>query len=326
MPTHRNEAEGKRSSHDVRRPVIVGLGEALFDQFNDKLILGGAPSNVAVHARQMLADMDATVAVATCVGQDELGNQLVNELTDRGVCTDWVQRDALHPTGRAVVNLNNEEAEFEILADAAWDFLSFDDGLQTLAGQCDAVAFGTLAQREQASRTSIQAFLKHCKSAIRLCDVNLRPPFVNAEVIRNSLTSASVAKLNQHELLQVVEIMSLPATRPRDIDSCAQCVIDQFNLDFVAVTRGERGTLLFDQSQRWEVPFEPTTIGAHADSVGAGDACCAALICGLLMKLAPEQLLRFANRSGAYVASCSGATPELPPDLLIPYDRYPELG
>ena len=33
--------------------TIVGLGEALFDVFPDRQILGGAPLNVAVHAHQL---------------------------------------------------------------------------------------------------------------------------------------------------------------------------------------------------------------------------------------------------------------------------------
>ena len=51
-------------------------------------------------------------------------------------------------------------------------------------------------------------------------------------------------------------------------------------------------------------------------SVGAGDACTAALLVGLVMRLPVEQLVAVANRAGAYVASVPGATPALPEGLL----------
>ena len=62
---------------------------------------------------------------------------------------------------------------------------------------------------------------------------------------------------------------------------------------------------------KWEGDAHP-----HADTVGAGDACCASLITGMLLDWPPERTLALANRVGAYVASQPGATPRLPESLL----------
>ncbi len=54
----------------------------------------------------------------------------------------------------------------------------------------------------------------------------------------------------------------------------------------------------------------------NADHVGAGDACSAALLVGMVRDWSPMDTLLLANRMGAYVASVSGATPALPPEIL----------
>ena len=51
------------------KPVVVGLGEILWDMFPDGKQLGGAPANFAFHAQCL----GAAGAVASAVGDDELG-------------------------------------------------------------------------------------------------------------------------------------------------------------------------------------------------------------------------------------------------------------
>ncbi|MCH7752663.1 MAG: carbohydrate kinase family protein [Planctomycetes bacterium] len=54
----------------------------------------------------------------------------------------------------------------------------------------------------------------------------------------------------------------------------------------------------------------------RADSVGAGDSCCAAIVTGLLQKWPWDRIVGLSNRVGAYVASQQGATPRLPREIL----------
>ena len=53
-----------------------------------------------------------------------------------------------------------------------------------------------------------------------------------------------------------------------------------------------------------------------ADSIGSGDAFTAALVTGLLQGRDLVTTNRAANRLGAYVASHSGATPDMATDVL----------
>src|SRR4051794_4783570 len=88
------------------RLTIVGLGEALFDVFPDHRTLGGAPLNVAVHAHQLATVIGGRGVVASRVGRDGPGQDVLAELLARGMPTDAIQVDDEHPTGRVVVTSN----------------------------------------------------------------------------------------------------------------------------------------------------------------------------------------------------------------------------
>jgi fructokinase len=54
-------------------PTVVGIGEALFDCFDDREILGGAPINFVVHAHRLLSAVGGRGVVVSRVGLDALG-------------------------------------------------------------------------------------------------------------------------------------------------------------------------------------------------------------------------------------------------------------
>lgn len=304
--------------HRMRTPLVVGLGEALFDCFPHGEVLGGAPINFALHAHALLEPAGGSAAVATRVGNDARGERFRQEIVARGLSTRGVQNDPKRPTGTVSVELDDSRhASYEFLADCAWDHLELTDAWAQMAAECDAVTFGTLAQRSPAGRAAIHGFLGHARDAVRVYDVNLRQQFFSAEIIEHSLRLATAVKLNLEELAVVCQLLDLGNRASPDVDDQAIALCLTFGLDWLAVTRGERGTLLFQGGERYEavVPAKNTT-AREADSVGAGDACCAGLVVGALLGWPPERTLDLANRIGAYVASQPGATPALAPSLL----------
>lgn len=304
-----------RMTHsDSAGPLVVGLGEALFDRFGDVAVLGGAPINFAVHANQLLAVRGGRGAVATRIGDDELGQRLTRELDARGLALDALQVDPQAPTGVVEVTLDDDgQPSYDIRAGAAWDQLQFDDAWQSLAGSCHAVCFGTLAQRTATSRAAIHAFLAAAPQALRLCDLNLRPPHYDNEVIRASLAAANAVKLNEDELQLVAELMQLPAGSSADAQMFE--LMKKCDLQAAILTRGAEGTAVF-RGERWHAaPPPPLSREPDADAVGAGDACGAAATCGLLAEWPLEQIVELANAAGGFVASRQGATPELPAEL-----------
>ena len=164
-----------------RRPVVVGIGEVLWDVYPDGAHLGGAPANFASHA----AALGAQAWIVSAVGADEQGDRAVEQLRAQCARVDHIARDRELATGCVNVTLDAEKRPtFEIATDAAWDHIPWSDGLEQLAGRADAVCFGTLAQRSPVSRETLHRFLKETRpSALRMFDVNLRQHFHDREMI-----------------------------------------------------------------------------------------------------------------------------------------------
>jgi fructokinase len=289
-----------------KTPVIVGLGEALFDLFPDSARLGGAPLNVAVHAHQL----GNQGMVLSRVGRDEFGAGVLDELRRRGMSTDYIQQDPDRATGTVKVDLDAKgEPTFTIAADVAWDSLEFDAAAEGLAMRCDAVCFGTLAQRDGRTRLAIHRFVQTAGQAVRLFDVNIRQRYYDEPTIRRSCELATAVKLNASELTLLTRMLDLGG----EGEHAAAVLREKFGLMWVAVTRGERGTAVYAEDGRHEGETVAATPGG--DAVGAGDATAAALLHGAVRGWNWDRTLALANALGAHVASQTGACPPHTPRI-----------
>lgn len=294
---------------------VVGLGEVLFDRFaNGRIVLGGAPLNLAVHAHQLLQSRGSGVPVSS-VGDDDLGKKILAEISERGMTTQYISASS-YPTGMVQVEVDDQgRPSYEITENVAWDHLEFSEAWGELAPRCSAVCFGTLAQRSPESREAIQKFLTNAPQALKVCDLNLRQHFYSADLIRDCLQLADVLKLNEEELTTVSKALDMETIERSSQDRVDQ-LIELFNLKLVVLTRGKLGTTLTTAKEFVEGEIPTYHRHPNADDVGAGDACCAAIIVGLLLKKPLDEIVNLANQAGAYVASQPGATPRLSTEIL----------
>ena len=212
------------------------------------------------------------------------------------------------------MNFVDAEPKYTIHQPAAWDFLDLSDEWVQMAQRADAICFGSLAQRGPASRQTIQTLAAETSAeCIRVFDVNLRAPFYSGEVIQESLELATVLKMNDAELPEILSLLGLPAdTDPErgPLRLGTNRLLQEFpSLELVAITRGSRGSLLVRREEWNEHPGIPVKT---ADPIGAGDAFTAALTHYLLRGSSLATLNEAGNRWGAWVASQSGAMPPLP--------------
>jgi fructokinase len=290
-------------------PIVVGLGEILWDLFPDGPRFGGAPANFACTAAGMGSRM-ATVEMVSAVGADDLGTQALAALRSHGAGVRQVPQIDF-PTGQVLVELNSRgQASYTFASNTAWDNLSWNSSLADLASRTDLVCFGTLGQRATPSLQTIRRFVKGTPAkAWRLLDINLRPPHWNPSVIRESLPLANVVKLNDEELAQLAPLLDLAGPEPLQLEQ----LLRRYSLRLVALTRGERGSVLLSATgERSELPGERVTV---ADTVGAGDAFTAALALGLVGNQPLTEIHRRASRIAVYVCTQSGATPGIPPEF-----------
>ena len=285
---------------------VCGLGEVLWDAFPDGEKFGGAPANFTCHCHSL----GARAYVVSCIGRDQRGVKARAFLDNHGVDTSCLSESGAHETGVVIVTLDDAgKPDYEIKEGVAWDNLPWSKEIEDLAPQLDAVCFGSLSQRNDVSRETIRKLLAATRpDCLRVFDINIRQTFHNDEIIRSSLESANVLKLNDEELPVVAELIGAEGS---DEDIVA-AIIRQFDLKLVALTCGQRGALMVTAE---EASFAAPPATDVVSTVGAGDAFTAAMIMGFLNNKPLDRINQEANRLAAFVCTRHGAVPELPASL-----------
>jgi len=297
-------------NHDMsgRKNVVAAIGEVLWDVFPTGPRLGGAPANFAC---AMAGLANVSVEMISAVGKDELGVDSIKLLKSQNVGTKLVAR-LEQPTGQVNISLDPQGvASYEFVDDCAWDNVAWSESLSVFAKQTDVVCFGSLGQRTEVSRNTIQRFVRSTASdCLRIFDINLRPPFYSTDVIRESLEIANMLKLNDEELTFLAELFELQGNEQELVAQIA----DVADLHLIAMTRGENGAMIFKDGKITDCVGVTTEV---VDTVGAGDAYTAAMIAGLLAGNDIEAINQNACQVAAFVCSQAGATPVIPTKFAI---------
>lgn len=288
---------GDRRFMNKRRVICVG--EVLWDALPAGLYLGGAPLNVCYHLNQL--GIDATIA--SKVGDDRLGEEALRRIKNKGISTKYVQQDKEHETGFVKVQFGeyDNEPSYDIIKPVAWDFIQLTTELENLIKNSWGFVFGSLAQRHEISRQTIQHLWEY--EGKKILDLNIRAPYINKDIVFDSLKVADIVKVNEEELNQLKEWYSFPDDNRKAVKELTA----NFNCSLVCITCGPDGAWLY-QDNSW---YEHSGYRIKAeDTIGAGDAFLAALICGLQNDKYGENLLAYGNAAGSLVAQKNGATPE----------------
>lgn len=284
---------------------VLGLGELLWDVFPDTRKPGGAPANVAFQLNQL----GLNGLIASRVGTDPLGDEILDFLHNMEISTSLVELDSDHATGTVTVELDaSGTPSYVIHKDAAWDFLEYTDALKQQVSTLSALCFGTLAQRGAQTRAAIQQILDDAPTAcLKLYDVNLRQNFYSRELIAKSLLKSDAAKMNDGEMVILRRLFEFPETQTPTEFALKLCA--EFHLERVCITRAEKGCLLVTKSG--EIADIPGKNVQVAETVGSGDAFSAALIYTMLSGCSLETQAAFSNEVGTLVATRSGGMPPL---------------
>lgn len=286
----------------MENKAIIGIGEALWDMLPAGRQLGGAPANFAYHMSQFGYD----AAAVSAVGNDTAGDDLLAELDARGL--KHLMPRLGKPTGTVEVTLDAAGIpQYDIRRDAAWDFIPMTPELRNTAPACRCVCFGSLAQRSEVSRATINAVLDAMPDgALKVFDINLRQDYYGRDVIESSLRRCRILKINDEETHAVARLFGLDTDDERQI--CMH-LKQQYGLQAVILTCGTDGSHVFHEGG---VSSLPTPRVEVADTVGAGDSFtagfCAALLAGRTVRRAHE----IAVATSAYVCTQHGAMPRLP--------------
>ena len=292
------------SSASDSQPLVVCFGEILWDFLPDALYPGGAPFNVAYH----LSRHGCSVHLVSAVGTDALGDELRRRVQAWGLETSGLRRQPHRPTGYVRAQLSAEGAPaYDIARNVAWDGIEPGGRSISATRKADAFVFGSLAQRTSANQQSLEQLLAELpETALRVFDVNLRPPHIDRTLLRRLARQASILKLNSAEAAYLTG--SNDDIQPGHEERAARTLFDLNGCSSIVITAGAQGAgWLRDGTWYWE-PARPVKV---VDTIGAGDAFLATLLAGLLLTpgAAPAKLLAAACRRGEWVARQRGATP-----------------
>ena len=291
------------------KPMVLSIGEILWDVLPTGKRAGGAPVNFSYHAAKNGAEGYAISAV----GRDDLGRELEEAVHQAGV--DAVLQHNDHPTSTVEVQLTEGIPQYVFKPDVAWDHLEYTDNLAGLASKADAVCYGTLSMRNSKSRETCLQVLRHTKShAMRFFDINLRGTFYSKDLIQELLDMATVFKLNDEELVTLRDMFHVPGATD---DELCSWFMDQWHLDTIVLTAGsDYSTIYLADGQSSHLPTPEITV---ADTVGAGDAFSGTFAINRLLGASLTQAHRAAVNTAAFVCTQQGAWPEYPehiPDYL----------
>ncbi len=285
---------------------VLCFGEILFDKIGGKSYLGGAPLNFAAHMKRL----GARSFILSRLGMDENGDKALSEVEELGVVSKFIQRDPDHATGEVDVVLNEGSPEYTFNEKAAYDFIDLEEFIvhYTIA-EFSFLYFGTLAQRNEVSRSTLWQLTEDIDFPEVFFDINLRENFYTPEIVHVSLHKATIFKLNDEEVVLVSKMLY---EREMDTEELCSNLSADFQLKLIIVTKGGEGCSVYENDSLVEVAGEKVEV---RDTVGAGDAFSAAFMFYYLKDGDSVKAAEKANKLGAFVASSDGAIPDYSPEI-----------
>jgi fructokinase len=240
---------------------FYAFGEILWDCLPSGQHAGGAPFNVAAD----LVQLGASASLISAIGQDPLGDELLEVARHKGVNVQFVSRARLGlPTGTVVATVDAQgNATYELVHPAAWDEIPVSAEALEAVAQAGALIFGSLATRSPYNLEPLDRLLA-LKGPLKFFDVNLRPPFVDPPRIIELASRADVLKLNHEEVGQLASWLRTGEATPQPpadtdalADACA-ALWEATHTPRICVTRAaagaalwDRGTLVCGRPRRW---------------------------------------------------------------------------
>jgi fructokinase len=284
----------------MNNPQVICFGEILWDLLPSGKVAGGAPMNVAFQLNQL----GVPVGMVSRIGNDDLGAEVFDFLTQKNIPTRFVQRDTVRPTGIVKVTLNQQgQPKYEIVEGVAWDFIEAEKAAMEAVDNAEVLVFGSLAARSTKSHETLLRCIKNAR--FRVFDVNLRKPFFTQNLLTELLKEAHFVKMNDEELDVISGWLNLEAS---DVETRMDALKNAFQLDVLVVTRGENGAISLDTTGFYSHSGVKVEV---VDTIGSGDAFLAGYLYKFLQKKLPGECLDFGCQMGAFVAARRGGTPPL---------------
>lgn len=260
-----------------------------------KFFHGGKGANRAV----AVARLGAGTTLISAVGNDGIGEFLVDGLAANHIDTSWVKRASDHSTGCSWVTLlpSGNNATW---VDPAANFSLTPADVERAEG---AIARAdALSADLEVSLDAVEAALRLARKAGKLTVLDAGPP---SQCPRDILKLADVVSPNQPEL------EALTGSQVSSLESAADAArrLVRLGARTVVVKLGSSGAMLVTADGPKHFPSCQVDV---VDPTGAGDAFTAALTVQLAAGARIDEAIQYANVAGALAVTKLGAQPSLP--------------
>ncbi|MDX2191357.1 MAG: PfkB family carbohydrate kinase [Bacteroidota bacterium] len=293
---------------------VLAFGEILFDSFPDHEVLGGAPFNFISHIHQFstIFNLPIEPIFVSRIGIDERGQLIKNYFKKINFPCTYLQESEKQYTGVVLVSVDSKgQAQYEILENAAWDFIDLSKNLKTLLSKgVSMFYFGSLIQRTSHNRNILNKCLPDDDVVAEkvLFDINIRQGYHSWDVIESSLISCDILKVN-HEELELLRNKYFKNEKFTDEFDFIFYLMSNYHLDQVVMTMAEKGArIITSKHEVYEQKAKP--LDNKIDTVGAGDAFAAVYAIGNILGWPPRTILERSLSFSANICQINGAIPK----------------
>lgn len=275
-----------------RVPHIVKAGETLHSTTHE-LFFGGKGANQAVTASQL----GANVEFIGNVGADDFGEQVKQNLQDKGVKTAAVQKMGL--TGQAIIQV----------ADSGENSIVLFPGANFLVTREQIYAAKDKIEESEVLLLQLEIPIPVVEAAADIASkkgvhIILNP--APAQQISDSLLGkVSILTPNETELAILTGLKT--NTEEELFQACSLLI--QKGVGAVVVTLGEKGSYYMNSNEHGYVQANQVEV---KDTTGAGDAFNGALAVGLRQGNSLQESILYASKIAEYVVTQMGAQPTIP--------------
>ncbi|MEM7118277.1 MAG: 5-dehydro-2-deoxygluconokinase [Chloroflexota bacterium] len=294
------------------------VGSSFEDITSFAAYVGGSPTNIAVGARRL----GLKAGLLTAVGQDPVGDFILNFLDKEGVVTDYIPRKPEHRTSAAVLGIEPPD-KFPLVfyRDHCADMeLTIDDVIATPIAKAKVFEFsGTGLSREPSRSANIFAVEQAKKVGVKVVlDIDFRAdqwhdPRAFGAVVRSVLPLVDVAIGTEEEINAAmlqdpsqIKISHSQVSAPEisgDLDANIQGLL-ALGPEALIVKRGAKGASVFlANGEMMDVPGFPVEI---YNILGAGDAFASGFLYGYVKGWDWYKSCRMGNACGAIVVTRHG--------------------
>lgn len=248
------------------------------------------------------AKLGATVSMLGCVGDDDFGVELINNLSSVGIDISKIAKIKDKHTGMAIINVDSEGHNNIVVVSGANMECNVDYIKQNLKLIDESSVI--LLQREIPGET-VEFVINYAKSIGKKIIVNPAPASLNMDL--GSLENVDYLTPNETEL----DILT-DCDGKVDIDSIKRKAkkLLKHKIRNVLVTMGENGVLFVNEDGK-EI-IQPAFKVKAIDTVAAGDCFNGALAVSLVEGKSIEEGIMFANAASAIAVTREGAQNSIP--------------